>query len=135
MLRFSTYRRQGLSTQSIPILGKVDDPRSTYGRFRFQFEKVPSQDPKVLRAFEGDPNKSEKDCCRYIVVWVGWAERALLGAGLPNQTEIQNGIGKGWWVGQIKLSSNRRGWFNCFNCCDDVNITTTTTSWEFHARL
>jgi hypothetical protein len=48
---------------------------------------------KVLRAFEGDPHKSEKDCCRYIVVWVGWAERALLGAGLPNQTEIQNGIG------------------------------------------
>ena len=44
---------------------------------------------KVLRAFEGDPHKSEKDCCRYKVVWVGWAERALLGAGLPTRLKFR----------------------------------------------
>jgi hypothetical protein len=54
---------------------------------------------KVLRAFEGDPDKSERLFLQMQVgAGVGWAERASLGAGLPTRLKFRMVSGRdgGW---------------------------------------
>jgi hypothetical protein len=62
---------------------------------------------------------------RKTVVDIGWAERALLGAGLATRLNFRMVSARdGGWAKLNYLATV--GWFNCFNCCDDDSITTQT---------